>query len=148
MGLGRCWPVVIADLLDVSVNDLHYLFTGSLDDFTIARTGAAEDGFRHASAVFAVKPAEVAAPVRKQSERGLVTAPHCLPTCKAAPIPIYYQDSVMKAGHEALNVVAVKGIKVPTDKLFFQGHHWRTSLRDAVKGTGIVPQDLFQRWLR
>src|SRR2546425_9935967 len=104
-------PVIIADLFDLAVHDLHDLGPDRLNNPPFPWTGTVEARFRHAAAVVAGARTQVAATVGEERKAGLVRAPHLLPPLKPPALSIHNDRMVVEAGYHALDVVAGKMIK-------------------------------------
>src|SRR5438128_7459 len=113
--------MIIADLLDLAVHDLHYFRTDRLDLTTLGpRPG--EEGLRDSVAVVARADAQRAMSVGKRGKLGLVGTPHLGTTSTALAIRADQDRLVVIAGHHPFDIVAVEGVKVALNELFLGRH--------------------------
>ena len=66
--------MIVANLLDLAVYDLHY-FRADRFNLSMVCPGAVEDRLGHAAAAVAGAHPQIATPVKKRDELGLVRAP-------------------------------------------------------------------------
>src|SRR5712691_9418474 len=103
--------MIIAELLDLAINDLHY-FRADRRNFPLFRVGSVEERLGNAPAAVAGAHAQIATPIRKRSEFGLVRMPDLPATRTAFAVRTDNDRLFMIAGHHSFDVVAVKRVKV------------------------------------
>src|SRR6266851_188015 len=116
------WTMVVAQLLDFAVHDFEHLGAERLVNLVKARPRAMEERLRDATPVVAGAYAQIAAAVGKQRETGLVMAPHLVASLVTHSSTIDDERRLVEAFHHALDIMAVEGVEVAPDQLFFLGH--------------------------
>ena len=113
--------MIVADLLDLAVRDLHYFRPQRLNDFAELRTRAAKERFGNAATAIARAQAQIAVAVGKQIEAGFVMAADHIATFPTLAGWIDDYGMLVKARHHGLDIVLVERVKIALDQFFFPG---------------------------
>src|SRR5438445_12551648 len=121
-GLGRQRTMVVADFLDLTVDDFEDLRAERLDHLPETLAGTVEERFGDAMAAVAGRHSQVAASVRKEREAGLVMPLHIFATFVTGAGAVDNCGMRMEAIHHAFEVVAIESVEVAHDQFFFERH--------------------------
>ena len=113
--------MIVADLFDLAVRDLHYFRPQRFNDFAELRTRAAKERFGNSATAIARAQAQIAVAVGKLIEAGLVMAADHIATFPTLAGWIDDHGMLVKARHHGLDIVLVERVKIALDEFFFPG---------------------------
>src|SRR6266404_3302646 len=114
--------MVVANLLDLAIDDVHHLGADALNDLAGALSGSIEIRLGHGVTGVAGRTAQVATAVRHRRECRLIVAPYRIASFEAFTFRILDTGVFVETGHHGLNVVPIESLEVTLDELLFGSH--------------------------
>jgi len=134
--------MVVADLLDPLVGELEHFGTERLDHSPPAIEGAVEQRLRHPTTVVANERAEVASTVVRHRELEPIQPTDGVDTLVPPALTVDHDGVRVKTRHHCFEVVAVEGVKVAPDDVFFARRHVSFLLRAVGSSSSMKARAL------